>query len=201
MPFKLPGLTRLHSPFCLYQHCTCVDVQVVLDKTTTLFGRHQSGYIFPMLLSVKTLPNSFAGALQRLRTPDSFILFSTVSGRVFGACADSLLMMGDQQSVAVDDGDVVLSKFVTFAALQTMIKACETHSAGRTAQKPSKSQQVPQLFLLLLSLLLLLLLFSLLLLLLLLLLMMMMMVRNTNAGSSDVPSHALWCHPNGVAIR
>ena len=106
-----------------------------MDVTTTVFGRHQTGYVFPMLLVIKALPNSFAGAMQRLHTTDNFILFATKSLVVSGASADSLRLLGDTQAIAVDDGDLKLSSFLPPAALQSLISGNgDQRSRSRTSR-------------------------------------------------------------------
>ena len=55
-----------------------------MNITRTVFARHRAGYLFPVLLCVKPMSNSFAGIIQRLYTNDNFLLFTSVSRRVAG---------------------------------------------------------------------------------------------------------------------
>ena len=41
-----------------------------MNTTRTVFGRHRSGALFPIMLSVKPMGSSFAGVMQKLVTSD-----------------------------------------------------------------------------------------------------------------------------------
>jgi hypothetical protein len=74
-------------------------IQTVMNTTRTVFAKHRQGYIFPLLLNVKPMENSFAGVLQRLPTQDNFVLFFSQSFIVSAATQESLGMMGVSKSV------------------------------------------------------------------------------------------------------
>jgi hypothetical protein len=75
--------------------------QTVVDKTRTVFGKHRSGYIFPMLLSVQQDESGFVGIMQRLYPEQQFIMFYSQSLHVAGATEESLSMLGVCMSVRV----------------------------------------------------------------------------------------------------
>jgi hypothetical protein len=41
-----------------------------MNTTRTVFGRHRSGALFPIMLCVKPMGSSFAGVMQKLVTTD-----------------------------------------------------------------------------------------------------------------------------------
>lgn len=59
-----------------------------------VFGNHAAGYIFPMLLCVKPLEDSFAFMMQKLASTDNFILLSSSTLTVCAGSQESLAMMG-----------------------------------------------------------------------------------------------------------
>ncbi len=67
--------------------------QTVMNTTRTAFGKHKSGYIFPMLLNVKPMETSFAGIVQELTTSDQFVMFLSKSLVVLEATQETLQMM------------------------------------------------------------------------------------------------------------
>ena len=69
------------------------SLQSVLNATRTVFGKHADGHIFPMLLNVKSMDNSFAGVLQELHTDDHFVLFLTRSLVIKEATLESLRLL------------------------------------------------------------------------------------------------------------
>ncbi len=48
-------------------------LQTTLGCTRTMFGRHSSGALFPILLCVKPSDNCFVGVIQQLMTPDQCV--------------------------------------------------------------------------------------------------------------------------------
>jgi hypothetical protein len=62
-------VTRLFFA-CVLFCCVVRDTQTTLSSTRTMFGRHCSGVVFPMLLCVKPSANSFVGVIQKLFTSD-----------------------------------------------------------------------------------------------------------------------------------
>ena len=73
---------------------TGLSVQFIMNTTRTVFGKHQQGHIFPMLLNVKAMETSFAGILQELTTTDQFVMFLSKSFVVLEATHESLKLMG-----------------------------------------------------------------------------------------------------------
>ncbi len=72
-----------------------------MNTTRTVFGKHKAGYIFPLLLNVRSTDTCFAGLLQRLHTSDQFILFWSQSLRVIEGTQESLELMGVRLYVCV----------------------------------------------------------------------------------------------------
>ena len=106
-----------------------------------MFGRHQSGFLIPMLLCVKSLPSGFAGVMQRLHTNENFILFCSVSGRVCGGSLDSLHLLGDPDPVDVDDGEISLWRFLDQPSAARLFK-CYEDTASRAGNRVMHSVQV-----------------------------------------------------------
>ncbi len=65
-----------------------------MNTTRTVFGKHQQGHIFPMLLSVRSTVNRLAGIMQELNSTDEFILFMSKSLVVLEGTKGSLKLMG-----------------------------------------------------------------------------------------------------------
>jgi hypothetical protein len=59
---------------CVAVTMLCDPTQTVMNTTRTVFGRHRSGAVFPMLLCVKPMASSFAGVMQKLITTDQYVL-------------------------------------------------------------------------------------------------------------------------------
>ena len=105
-----------------------VVAQTLINATRTVFGRHPSGYIFPMLLSVKPMASGFAGVIQKLHTSDQFILFTTASRRITGASQDSLRMLGIDSDLEL--GELSLSRYIDDETLERLVSA---EAVGRGA--------------------------------------------------------------------
>ena len=63
-------------------HCIVVsfidcDEQNIVHQVRTVFGRHHSGYVFPMLLCVKPMESTteFVGMVKKLNGDDDFFFF------------------------------------------------------------------------------------------------------------------------------
>jgi hypothetical protein len=56
------------------------------------------------------MATSFVGVMQKLNTPDQFLLFTTKGGRVTGGTQDTLRLVGS--GVDLEDTVVPLSRFV-----------------------------------------------------------------------------------------
>jgi hypothetical protein len=69
-------------------------LQLVMDKTRTVFGKHRLGYVFPMVLAVKQNESGFVGVMQRLASEQQFILFYSKSLHIASASEESLSMLG-----------------------------------------------------------------------------------------------------------
>ena len=106
-------------------------LQSAVSVTCTVFARSIDGYLFPALLCVKSLPNNFAGAIQKLQTPDNFILFSSQGHRVYGGTQESVKVLGNPSSAEVENGDVVLSEFLPEEELQRLFAVWEEHEKGK----------------------------------------------------------------------
>jgi hypothetical protein len=63
-----------------------------MNTTRTVFGKHASGHVFPMLINVQSMPDAdcFIGIMQELKSPDEFVLFMSVSKTVVEATKGSL---------------------------------------------------------------------------------------------------------------
>ena len=120
----------------------CVT-QTVLDITRTVFGRHRDGYIFPMQLSVKSMPNAFAGIIQPVQTPDQFILFSSHTKRILSATQDTMRIMGVEGS-EFEENDVSLTEFFDEDALEKLMHAAEdaAYASNRNAARAPKRLSV-----------------------------------------------------------
>ena len=103
-----------------------------------MFGRHQSGYLFPVLLCVKSLPSGFAGVMQKLHTNENFVLFCTKSGRVCGGSLDTLRLLGNLQSTDIDDGEVDLWKHVDEDTMSRLLKGYE-EAASKPGDRPMRA--------------------------------------------------------------
>jgi hypothetical protein len=89
----------MHALLCLLDSISGMDLrglssQFVMNTTRTVFGKHQQGHIFPMLLNVKAMETSFAGIMQELTTTDQFVMFLSKSFVVLEATHESLKLMG-----------------------------------------------------------------------------------------------------------
>ncbi len=115
--------------------------QSALNATCTMFGRHQSGYLFPLLLCVKSLPTGFAGVMQRLHTDENAVLFCTKSGRVCGGTQDSLRLLGDMQASDIDDGEVDMWRFLDADTMGRLMRGWE-EAAAKAGDRPMKSMKV-----------------------------------------------------------
>jgi hypothetical protein len=77
-------------PETFHQLSVCLYIsQTVLDTTRTVFGLHKEGYMFPMLLNVKPMENSFSGVIAPLYTATQFILFTNKTFAVKSATKES----------------------------------------------------------------------------------------------------------------
>jgi hypothetical protein len=72
-----------------------------MNTTRTVFGKHASGHVFPMLLNVQSMPDSdcFIGILQELKTSDEFILFMSLSKTVTEATKGSFGLLQVSRNV------------------------------------------------------------------------------------------------------
>jgi hypothetical protein len=122
--------------------CVCVfaRVQSVLNTTRTVFGRHRSGALFPILLCVKPMANSFAGVMQKLNTSDQFMLFTTISGRVAGGTQDTLRLVGE--AIDLEDVNVPISRFIDDDTLTTLLSAVELAFSKANGARLMKNIQV-----------------------------------------------------------
>ena len=75
------------------------------------FGVHSTGYIFPLLLAVRSLRSGFGGLMQSVATKHSFIFFGTRSTRVVGACKSSLSLLQTTPDT-ISGGSVYLAKYL-----------------------------------------------------------------------------------------
>jgi hypothetical protein len=71
-----------------------------MDTSRTLFGRHRMGYIFPMQLNVTRMDTEFAGIMQRIQSPDEYIMFLSQSMVVTAATQGSLTLLGVSAAIA-----------------------------------------------------------------------------------------------------
>jgi hypothetical protein len=55
-------------------------VQGIINATLTVFGRHRSGALFPIMLSVKAMGSSFVGIVQKLATIDQYVVLPNSHG-------------------------------------------------------------------------------------------------------------------------
>lgn len=136
-----------------------------MNTTRTVFAKHRQGYIFPLLLNVKPMENSFAGVLQRLPTQDNFVLFFSQSFIVSAATQESLGMMGVRVLVSlafwpymlsfqrgavlgpqvtpldVDDGLVDLSKYISKQSLEELLELAQ-EAQERNDNKPMRKKKI-----------------------------------------------------------
>jgi hypothetical protein len=117
-----------------------VCVQSVLNTTRTVFGRHRSGALFPVLLCVKPMANSFAGVMQKLTTSDQFLLFTTMSGRVTGGTQDTLRLVGE--ATDLEDVTVPIGRFIDDDTLAALLSAVELAFSKANGTRLMKSMQV-----------------------------------------------------------
>lgn len=59
-----------------------------------MFAKHRHGHIFPVLLNVNPLNDSFVGIIQKLNCSSHFIWFYSKSFVICGASRESLHMLG-----------------------------------------------------------------------------------------------------------
>ncbi len=109
----------------------CRLLQSALNNTTTMFGRHQTGFIFPMLLNVKALPTGFAGIMQKLHTTDNFIMYTSVTHRMLSVSQDTMRLFENLDVVAMGNGDVSLTKHVDGQVLKRLLASLEERT-GRS---------------------------------------------------------------------
>jgi hypothetical protein len=83
-----------------------VYAQRILNTTRTLFGRHRSGHIFPMVLNVARMDTEFAGVIQRIQSRDDYIMFLSESLIVTAATQDSMALLGVRRACAETVGSV-----------------------------------------------------------------------------------------------
>jgi len=96
----------MHDSF-LQRYLATGDGRFV-DMSRIMFGKHRSGTIFPLLLSVREGntddgPPSFIGLMRPLTTPDHYMLMND-SMRVTAADAQSLTALG-LDAVAITEGN------------------------------------------------------------------------------------------------
>jgi hypothetical protein len=60
-----------------------------------VFGKHAGGHVFPMLLTVQSMPDAdcFIGIMQELKTSDEFVWFMSESKTVVEATKGSFGML------------------------------------------------------------------------------------------------------------
>ena len=75
------------------------------------FGVHSTGYIFPLLLAVRSLRSGFGGLMQTVSTKHNFILFGSKSSRVVGACKATMSLL-NTSAERIRSKTVFLSKFL-----------------------------------------------------------------------------------------
>jgi hypothetical protein len=111
-----------------------------LNKSTATFGRHNSGHIFPIIMNVERTPSGFAALVQKVETPEEFILYEAGSFTVRAASNLSLSLLG-VTAADVDCGGVLLTSCVRKAALlelQQLLSNTESvkvHGARRKTKK------------------------------------------------------------------
>jgi hypothetical protein len=109
-----------------------------MNITRTVFGRHRAGHLFPMLLCVKPMSNSFAGVIQKLYTPDQFLLFTSLSRRIAGGTQDTMRLLGD---VELEDVVVPLAQYISDDDMALLLKGTEEVNSKLT-QREMRSVEI-----------------------------------------------------------
>jgi hypothetical protein len=90
------GTFTLHALCIVTFTYLLISGQNIVHQTRTVFGRHHSGYIFPMLLCVKPMESTteFVGMVKQLNGEDDYIMFSSITNIIQAATQESMLMLG-----------------------------------------------------------------------------------------------------------
>ncbi len=103
MRLSVRGILLLLKMCCVVCMYVCVYVcfnycmeQNIIHQARTVFGRHKTGYVFPMLLCVKPMESSteFVGMVKQLNGEDEFIMFSTLTGVICAVTKESMSLLG-----------------------------------------------------------------------------------------------------------